>query len=129
MIKKRNVISHQQKKLAGVLVAAGLTLSQTAEISGVSVRSVKRWYKAHKPNRSKKLKSMDKLFILFDLLKGTDFTKTSARLNLSPRKILSYLQDLNQKDIKIQKCANCQNIFLAEEIQRLCPFCLVARKL
>jgi len=124
---KKNIISHSQKKLAGILVSTGLTLSDAAEITGVSVRSVKRWYRANKSDSSRKIRSLDRLFILFDLFNGIDFAKTSARLGIPARKIIAYLGSLTPNDIKIQKCTKCEILFPAEERQRICPFCLAAR--
>jgi len=117
-------------KKASVLVRSGLTLEKTAQLSGVSVRTIKRYFKSTKSSYNyTQLLRLTKRVILYYTYKGWDFMTISAVLDVPPGKVLAFLDKVRASDVRLVKC-NCGITFpvTAQLLSDMCPFCELRQK-
>jgi len=115
---------------ASVLVRSGLTLEKTAQLSGVSVRTIKRYFKSTRsPHECTFLLRLTRRFILYYTYKGLDFMTISAVLDVPPGKVLAFLDKLRTSDVGIRRC-NCGITFpvTVQLLSEMCPFCELRQK-
>ena len=115
---------------ASVLVRSGLTLEKTAQLSGVSVRTIKRYFKSTKSSYNyTSLLRLTKRLILYYTYKGLDFMTISAVLDVPPGKVLAFLDKVRASDVGIVRCS-CGITFPAtvQLLSEMCPFCELRQK-